>query len=156
MRYIPLTLALFAASLLPIIAFAADTSSPNFTGTWQLNAAKSQTDHSENVTLEIQDVPNRFTLVRHVQEGDGKEVVSHFSCATNGTQCEFIEGDHKGKGSAWHDGASLFILESDGPKDESSAEWQIELSPDGKTLNVKYNLLAPTDRTEKRVFDKTS
>jgi hypothetical protein len=94
-------------------------------------------------------------LVRHVHERDGKEVVSHFSCPTNGSQCEFDEGDHKGKGSTWRDGASLVVLESDGPKDDSSAEWQMQLSPDGKTLNVQYNLLA-TDKTEKRVFDKVS
>ncbi len=154
MRYIPLTLALFAAPLLPSLALAADNATPNFTGTWQVDTAKSA-DHSENITLNIQDDSNKLTLVRHVHERDGKEVISHFSCPINGSQCEFDEGDHKGKGSTWRDGASLVVLESDGPKDDSSAEWQMQLSPDGKTLNVQYNLLA-TDKTEKRVFDKVS
>lgn len=153
MRYIPLTLALFAAPLLPSLTLAADNASPNFSGTWQLDMAKSQTDHGESIELDIQDASNKITLIRHVREHDGKEIVSHFSCPANGSQCEFNEGGHKGKGSTWHDGSSLFMLESDGPKD-SSVEWQMQLAPDGKTLNVKYNLLAPTDKAETHVFNK--
>lgn len=155
MRYLPLTLALLAAPLLPSLAPAADNT-PSLTGTWQLDMAKSQTDHNQDIKLELQDVSNKITFVRHVRERDGKEVVSHFSCMANGSQCEFDEGNHKAKGSAWRDGSTLFVLMSDGPRENSSAEWQLQVSPDGKTLNVQYNLLAPEDKMEKHVFTKVS
>lgn len=156
MRSIPLTLALFAAPLFPSLTLATDNTPPKMNGTWQIDIAKSQTDHRENITLDIQEVSNKLTLIRHVRQDGGKEVVSHFSCLTNGSQCEFDEAGHKARGSAWHDGATLFILKSGGPRADSSDEWQLQLSPDGKDLNVKHTELSPNDKTENRLFHRTS
>ena len=153
MRYTSLTLALFAASLLPSTVLAA---APSLTGNWQLDPAQSQIDHNQTITLNIQENSDQLSFTRHVHDRDGKEIVSNFSCPVNGTSCEFDENSHKAKGSAWRDGATLFILKSEGPHENSSSEWQVQLSPDGQTLNVQYTELTPDNRTEKHVFHKAS
>jgi hypothetical protein len=155
-RYLPLTLALLTAPFLPSFGLAADNQSPNFTGAWQLDTAKSQTAHDRNITLDIQDTSNDITFVRHVQEKDGKEIVSRFSCTANGQSCDFDEGGHKAKVSVWHDGPSLYVLKTNGPREDSTTEWQLQLSPDGKTLNVQFTLMEPAEKAETHIFNKTS
>jgi hypothetical protein len=129
----------------------------NLSGTWQLDTAKSQANqHDEKVTLTIQDHAHTIQFKRVVQEGGGKEVISQFTCQTGGKECDFDEGGHKAKVSLWYDGAALVILKTDGPKEDSVTQWRLELSPDGKTLDVDLTHIVPEENEEKLVFNKTS
>lgn len=157
MRHLVWTSALFAASLLVSSpAHAGDGTPPDFSGTWQLDTAKSQTDHSGTIMLKIQQSSNTISWERHVRESNGREIVSHFSCDINGQPCEFDEGDHKAKVSLWFDGSALYILKTNGPKEDATTEMRLQLSPDGRVLNVEFMHLDPNDRTEKRVYNKAS
>ena len=156
MRYTGLALALLAASSFPLFALADQTAPPDLSGTWLLDAAKSQARDADAITYTIEDASGKINFSRVTQERDGKNVTSKFSCDTVGTQCEFDEGSHKAKVSLWYDGSALVILKTDGPKDDSVTQWRLELSPDGKTLKVTLTHLEPTDKTESLVFDKKS
>jgi hypothetical protein len=156
MRYKSLALALLAASSFPLFALADETAQPNFSGTWQLDTAKSQARNAEAITYTIEDASGKIDFSRVTQERDGKSVTSKFTCDTVGTQCEFDEGNHKAKVSLWYDGPALVILKTDGPKEDSVTQWRLELSPDGKTLNVTLTHIQPDDKPENLVFDKKS
>jgi hypothetical protein len=153
MRCSLLALAVLAATLLtPSLSAGADP--PNFTGTWQLDSSKSEAASAESITLTIQDASGKIKFNRVAREKDGKEKTSQFSCQAGGTQCDFDEGGTKAKVSLWYNGPALMILKTDGPKEDSVTQWKLELSPDGKTLNVDFSHIDPTDKSEKLVFEK--
>ncbi|MGH9581800.1 MAG: hypothetical protein ACRD4O_02550, partial [Bryobacteraceae bacterium] len=99
-RLVWLTGPLFCSLLL------AQPAPPNFSGNWQLDAAKSQTS-SQNVTLAIQEKASNIRFKRVVGETGGKSVVSQFTCQIGGKQCDFDEGGHKANVSLWYDGSAL-------------------------------------------------
>lgn len=146
--------ALLAAPMLFSFLLLADDVPPNFSGTWQLDTAKSPETAGQAITLTIKDNSGKidFTRVRH--ERDGKDITSRFSCATGGNQCEFEEGNSKAKVSLWYNGTALMILKTDGPKEDSVTQWKLELSPDKHTLNIELDHIEPTDKSENLVFDK--
>ncbi len=145
-----------ATCLLPSVLLSASPAAPNFTGTWQLDAAHSPAEEGRTITYDIQDASGKINFKRVVREKDGKEVTSQFSCATGGDQCDFDEGGRKAKVSLWYNGAALMVLKTDGPKEDSVTQWKLELSPDGKTLNVELSHIEPNDKAEDLVFKKTS
>jgi hypothetical protein len=128
----------------------------NFSGTWQLDEAKSQTSGQRNVTFTIEDNSPKIQFKRVVHESGGRDVVSQFDCQTGGKECEFDEAGHKAKVSLWYDGTALVILKTDGPKEDAVTQWRLALSADGKTLTVDLTHIDPSESPEKLVFDKTS
>jgi hypothetical protein len=156
MRYTHLALAVLAASILPVSLPAADSTQPDFSGTWQLDTAKSQMPEANSVIYTIQDATGKIDFNRVIQGRDGKSVTSKFTCDTIGTQCAFDENGHKAKVSLWYDGTALVILKTGGPREDSVTQWRLELSPDGKTLTVKLTHLEPVEKSETLVFDKRS
>jgi hypothetical protein len=156
MRSLHLALAVLAAPLIPIGVFAGNPSPPNFSGSWQLDAAKSPQAEGRDITLNIQDASGKIDFTRVVRERDGKEVKSTFTCDTVGTQCTFDEGSHKAKVSLWYDGTALVILKTDGPKEDAVTQWRLEMAPDGSSLKVQYDHIDPSDKSETFVFDKKS
>lgn len=157
MRHLVWSLALLAAPVLVCSpALAGDGTLPDFSGIWQLDTAKSQTDHSGTITLKIEQTAYKISWERHVRESNGREIVSHFSCDIDGQPCEFDEGDHKAKVSLWFDGSALYVLKTNGPKEDATTEMRLQLSADGKVLNIDFMHLDPNDRTEKRVYNKAS
>jgi hypothetical protein len=156
MRYTQLALAVLAASAFPLLTLADDTAQPNFSGTWQLDTAKSQSTGAQAITYTIEDSSGKINFSRVLQERDGKNVTSKFSCDTVGTQCEFDEGNHKAKVSLWYDGPALVILKTDGPKEDSVTQWHLQLAPDGKTLTVTFTHIQPSDKPETLIFEKKS
>ncbi len=155
MRCLNLAAALLAAPILVSSLLLADDTPPNFSGTWQLDAAKSPMAGGA-VTLTIQDNAGKIDFTRVAREKDGKEITSRFSCKTGGTQCDFAEGDHKAKVSLWYNGSALMILKTDGPKEDSVTQWKLELSPDKHNLNIELDHIEPNDKSENLVFDKKS
>ncbi len=154
MRCLNLAAALFAAPILVSSLLLADNTPPNFTGSWQLDTAKSPESGVEAVTLTIQDNAGKISFTRVAREKDGKEITSRFSCQTGGVQCDFEEGDHKAKVSLWYNGPALMILKTDGPKEDSVTQWKLELSPDKHNLNVELTHIEPNDKSENLVFGK--
>jgi hypothetical protein len=144
--------AVLAAPLLSFLAFAGST--PNFSGTWQLDAAKSPSAAGRTITYTIQDASGKINFTRIVRDGDGKETKSQFTCDTMGTQCDFDEGGHKTHVSLWFNGPALMIMKTDGPKEDAATQWKLELGPGGKSLNVDVEHIDPTDKPETWVFDK--
>lgn len=153
MRCSLVALAVLAAPLIaPSLSAGADP--PNFSGTWQLDGSKNEAASGQSIILTIQDASGKIKFNRVAREHDGREITSQFSCQTGGTQCDFDEGDHKAKVSLWYNGPALMILKTDGPKEDSVTQWKLELSPDGKNLNVDFTHIEPNDKSEKLVFEK--
>lgn len=151
-----LALAVLTAPFLLSFACLAASGPPNFSGTWELDAAKTPDAQGRVVTYTIQDESGKINFVRVVRERDGKEITSKFTCDTQGGQCDFDEGGHKAHVSLWYDGAALVILKTDGPKEDATTQWRLELDSTGKSLNVNFEHIEPTDKDEKMVFDKKS
>jgi hypothetical protein len=154
MRCFLWALAGLAAPLLFPLLLSADSATPNFTGAWQMDPAKSQVEDGRLVNLTIENVSNQIKMIRVVHEKDGKEVTSQFVCGTGGTECEYDEGGHKAKVSLWYNGPALVVLKTDGPKEDASDEWTLKLSPDAHTLTVALEHIDPTSKEETLVFSK--
>jgi hypothetical protein len=147
-----LALAVLAAPMFSFIASAGNT--PNFSGTWELDAAKSPSAGGRTVTYTIHDASGKITFTRVVHESDGKEITSQFSCGTEGAQCDFDEGGHKAHVSLWFNGSALMILKTDGPKEDAVTQWKLELEPGGNSLKVDLEHIDPTEKPESLVFNK--
>ena len=156
MRSLHLALAVLAAPLIATSVFAGSSGPPNFSGSWQLDAAKSPQAEGRDITLNIQDTSGKINFTRLVHDRDGKEVKSTFTCDTVGTQCVFDEGTHKAKVSLWYDGSALVILKTDGPKEDAVTQWRLEIAPDGGSLKVQFDHIDPNDKSETFVFSKKS
>jgi hypothetical protein len=146
-------LALCAAPLVSSFVWAG-SSTPNFSGTWQLDAAKSPEAEGRTITYTIQDAAGKISFTRVVHERDGKEITSQFTCGTEGSQCDFDEGGHKAHVSLWYNGPALMILKTDGPKEDAVTQWKLVLDPGGKSLKVDFEHIDPTEKAETLVFDK--
>jgi hypothetical protein len=145
-------LAMFAAPIVACTAFAGST--PNFSGTWQLDAAKSPDAQGRSITYTIQDASGKITFTQVVHGADGKDVTSNFTCDTMGTQCDFNEGGQKAHVSLWFSGAALNIMKSDGPKEDSATQWKLELESGGNSLKVSLEHIDPAGKPETLVFSK--
>lgn len=151
MRWLQVALATLAATAFPFLASA--DSPPDFTGSWQMDTAKSQVEDGRVVSLTIEHVSNKLKMVRVVRGKDGKEAVSQFICATMGAECELDDAGHKAKVSVWYNGPALVVLKTEGPKEDASDEWTFKLS-DPKTLTVALEHIDPTSKDETLVFSK--
>lgn len=149
-------LAFLAAPVLSAFLAYAGGDPPNFSGSWQLDAAKSKGIGEGAITLTIQNAAGKIVLERVSHDKDGKELTSKFSCAPAGPDCDFDEYGNKSKVSLWYSGAALNILKTNGPKDDATTQWKVELSPDKKTLTIHVERLEPADKDQDLVFVKTA
>lgn len=154
MRGMLLALAVTAAPFFLIAPAAKAAGTPDFSGNWRLDPAKSQETNGAVVTLAIQNESGKINYERTVRERDGRQMVARFTCSADGSQCNLDENGHKAKVSLWYDGSALVMLKTDGPKDDETTERRLELSPDGKTLTVEFTNVAGSDKPEKLVFTK--
>ncbi len=126
----------------------------DFSGHWQLDAAKSKTGSERTVSIDLAEKGNQVTFTRVFDDHDGKQVTATFTCAVGSQDCDFVENGHKAKVSLWYNGPELVVLKTDGEKHDSTVEWHLKLSDGGKTLNVNREIMEPADQTEKLVFNK--
>ena len=146
--------ALAVPSVFSPLLVLADSGSPNFAGSWEMDPAKSQVADGRMVTLTIENISNKLKMVRVVRDKDGKEATYQFVCATVGSECEFDEAGHKAKVSVWYNGPALVVLKTDGLKEDASDEWTMKLSPDTHSLTVALEHIDPTGKEETLVFNK--
>jgi len=136
-----------AAALLAALANGQDK--PNFTGTWQLDAAKCEL-HSlklADATWAIEEAENSIHLVQ--SEGKTK---TEMKCTTDGKDCT-IRGE-KATASFWYNGPMLVEMETKGGR---ITRYRLKLSDDGKTLRVDTTSIVPQDNTiDVLVFNKHS
>jgi hypothetical protein len=131
----PAALAVLAA---PLLIYAGDQ--PNFSGTWKLDPTRSPGVNG-TITLNIKDEAGKISYQRSIKQTNGKETIARFTCSPGGGECPFDENGHKAKVSLWYDGSALMILKTGGPKQDTTTERKLELSPDGNTLNVQFTNL---------------
>lgn len=139
--------------LLFLASAALGGATPDFSGTWVLDASQSPDAHDRAVQLNIQQTPSLITFRRVDHEG-GRERVYSFSCAPLGTTCDFDEDGHKAKVQLWYQGSALVIAKTDGRSDDATTERTLSLSQDGKTLTIEYTNYSSSTKPEKLVFTK--
>jgi hypothetical protein len=127
----------------------------DFTGHWQLDASKSKQGPDRTASIEIQQQGNNITFVRQYQDHDGKTATARFTCAVGANSCDYDENGHKAKVSLWYNGPELVILKTDGDKRDSTVEWHMKLSDDGKTLNINREIIEPSEEKIALVFNKS-
>jgi hypothetical protein len=139
------------------LAFAAvlsaDSPGAPFTGTWEMNASKSQLSDPRSTTLVIQPAQDKIKITATTKKGDSV-VTTEFTCPTNGKECEFDEGGHKSKLSLYFNGPNLEIFKTDGPETDSASQWNMQAAPDGKSLTIVVSHILPAGKDETLVFDK--
>lgn len=154
MRGMLLALAMTAAPLFTMVTVANALGTPDFSGNWHLDPARSQETEGATVNLSIRNESGKINYERTLREKNGRQVVARFTCAVDGSQCALDENGHKAKVSLWYDGSALMMLKTDGPKEDETTERRLQLSPDGKTLTVQFTNMAGNDKPEKLVFTK--
>ncbi|HXR75714.1 MAG TPA: hypothetical protein VN737_07055 [Bryobacteraceae bacterium] len=133
----------------------ADDTKPNFTGTWELDAAKSQMLRGgESIQLAIQDDSGKIHVIRTTHLADGKDVTTTFECTADGTNCSYEDGGHKAQVSLWYNGPALVVLKTDGPSDDQVSQSKLVLSPDQSTLEMDVTHITPEGKAETMVFTK--
>lgn len=147
-------LILFACPLLALVTLPAawcQDSRPNLSGTWQLDAAKSdmKTVKIADATWVIKEGDNTI----HITESEnGRAKAVELQCSTDGKECQ-VTGD-KAKASFWYNGPMLVEMETKG---DHVTRYRMKLSSDGKTLTIETTHIVPQDdRNDVLVFAKHS
>ncbi|HVW83175.1 MAG TPA: hypothetical protein VHB50_00765 [Bryobacteraceae bacterium] len=121
---------------------------PNFSGSWQLNSAKSEVHSGKPaaIKLTIEQKGSTIHVVRTLKATDGKETSIEFNCTTDGKDC-----DAKGaKVSLWYDGSSLVEMDIG----ETVTKSKMTLSGDGKTLSYEITFISPQADADNLELDK--
>jgi hypothetical protein len=137
-----LAVALFAVS-------ASGQDKPSLSGTWQLDASKSEMHSSKmsSATWIIEETDNSIHLTE-TEGGKGKKV--EMQCSTDGKECQ-VNGD-KAKASFWYNGVVLVEMETKGDR---VTRYRMKISDDAKTLTVDVTHIVPQiDKMDTLVFTK--
>jgi hypothetical protein len=137
----------FAALML-----AAD--SPNMSGTWEMDAAKSEVTDGRAITLTIQQTAGKIKLDGVVKDKAGTATEIHFTCGTNGTNCDYDDAGHKAKVAVWFNGPQMIAAKTEGVAADAVNEWHMKLGPDGKVLTIEVEHIDPQAKNETLVFSK--
>jgi hypothetical protein len=150
------------------LAFGADTAKPNFTGTWELDAKKSEGVPEGTIqVLTVKQVDDRIDVEIKMSGPQGDRTLPD-AYVINGKEAEFQPpvvsgGTPKGgkRVSTWaQDGAGFDVQEQaviDGPEgvDEVKGKRTWRLSPDGKVLTIELDMAGKGGAIKsKRVFNR--
>ncbi len=125
-----------------------------FDGTWQMDAARSKTNDNRVVSLTVATADNAVKVTMKIRKGDGPEVASEFISRLDGKPCDFLEGTHKSKITAWYNGPSLNATKEGGPAEDVTSAWKMELGPEKDTMTMTINHYDPNGADETLVFTK--
>ncbi|MGA2600365.1 MAG: hypothetical protein ABSH09_25650 [Bryobacteraceae bacterium] len=146
--------AILASGLFCVPAVAQENAKPDLTGTWQLDAAKSEMPLNKlaGLTMQISEKDGKISIDEDEKLAAGKERKITYTCTTDGKECEVPET--KAKASFWYNGPMLVSMETE-HNGASVIRRRLKLSPDSKLLNVEISILAPmSDKTDKLVLAK--
>ena len=127
---------------------------PNFSGTWKLNAAKSDfgampapETRTDTITHQDPDLKDSYTQRR--QTG---EFASEMKYSTDGKETTSSVGGNEIKTTAKWDGDDLAIAgktQFNGANVTMNDRWS--LSPDGKTLTIQRHVNSPMGETDQKI-----
>ena len=121
---------------------------PNLSGTWQLDASKSEF-HNGKIDSAMWVIGEDDNTIRISETEKGKTI--EVKCTTDGKECK-VGGDSKSTSSFWYNGPSLVEFET---KSDHVTRYRMTLSEDGKTLKVETTSIVPqSNQTDVLVFDK--
>lgn len=130
-----------------LYAGQAPAEKPSFTGTWQLDAAKSKGDTKGNVIWKIDHKSGDISIEEVL---DGK-ALGNVKC-TIAKPCQFEEAGRKMSAMTYFLGDTLVQIRS--AEDNSTAiKRQLKMDTDG-TMRVELITIVPLDKTETLVFAK--
>jgi hypothetical protein len=132
----------------------ASAAPPDFSGKWVLDASKSEITSGDSIEITIQNQSGKIAFDRVLKESNGRQSHSSFTCAPDGTWCDFSEDGEKAKVTLWYSGSALIIAKTGGSSKDATTERRMELSPDGKTLTVELTNYSGSGKAEKLVFSK--
>jgi hypothetical protein len=138
----------FVLTLFVLEAMAQEQERPSFSGTWQLDPAKSDVHLSKisSATWVIEEGDNSIHITE-TENGKGKKI--DLQCTTDGKECKF-PGDRRD--SFWFNGPTLVDMET---KNEHVTRFRIKISDDAKTLTVEVTSIVPqADKIDTMVFQK--
>jgi hypothetical protein len=142
-----LTLLLLAGS---VCLLAQTPDHPNFTGSWQLDTAKSEIHTKVQATAwAIQQSDDSIAIKQ--QLGAKTEVVK---CGTHGSNCKARPDGESGEVMFYYNGALLVETDFLGHDKDRVVKKRLKLAPDGKTMEIEVQHVSPKGPTEKWVFDK--
>jgi hypothetical protein len=142
-----IALAVLFWSTCPVAGWQEPAAKPNFSGSWQIDAAKSKPEVKDDLVLKIDQKDGEIAIEEMVV---GK-AVSNAKCSI-GKPCEF-EGQGK-KMTAMTYFLDKTLVQMRSASDNSSVvKWQIKMDPDG-SMKVEQITIVPSDKTELLVFRK--
>ena len=147
-------LAVAAATAFSICVAAQDDGKPDLTGTWRLDASKSDmtSNRLSDLVMTIAEKDGKINIDENEKLADGKERKIKYSCTTDGKDCE-VPG-LGGKASFWYNGPMLVSMETLHNGNEVQRQ-RLKLSPDSKQLLVEISSIVPqSGKTDKLVLDK--
>jgi hypothetical protein len=135
--------------LLAALPVGAQTVHPNLSGTWKLNAAKSELNASgiTDLTLQIEQKGVAIHIVKTVTTADGKQTKTELRCTTDGKSCD--AGDSKV--SLWFDGAALVEMESGA---DALLKSSMKLRPGAKSMSLDITPMVPAAEADKLLLEK--
>ncbi len=134
-------------------AVAQDDTKPDLTGTWQLDAAKSEMRLSRfsGLKMVIAEKDGKININEDEILGGGKERKVVYDCTTDGKDC--MVKSTGAKASFWYNGPMLVNMETE--KKGDVFRYRMSLSPNAKELTVEISSLVPaSDKVDKLVLAK--
>ena len=129
---------------------AQDAAHPNFTGTWHLDAAKSELHTKLEATAwAIHQDDSSIAIDEQVQ---GK--TASVKCGTDGTNCKAKPEGEPGEVMFYYNGAMLVETDFLGHSKDHVVKKRMKLAEDGKTMEIEVQHVSPVGPTEKWVFAK--
>ena len=121
---------------------------PNFSGTWRLDAERSQVHSGKAAVLSvaIEQKETSIHITRKLKSADGTETTVEFTCTIDGKDCD----GNAGKVSFFFDGPAL--IEMDVSDDQISRT--IMTLDDKHTICASVSYIFPKAESDALVFDK--
>jgi len=139
-------LAILFGSTLPLLSWQ-EPSRPNFSGSWQLDHAKSNTGLKDDMVWKID---HKLTDVS-IEEISGSKTLSSAKC-TIAKPCTFEDNGRKSSAMTYFLESTLVQIRS---TSDNSSVVKRQLTMDGQgVLKVELITIVPSDKTEVLVFTK--
>ena len=134
---------------LSVLAWQEPPAKPNFSGSWQLDAAKSKTEAKEDIVWKIDQ--NQKDIA--IEEMSAGKSISNAKCSI-GKSCEFDDNGHKTTAMTYF--LDKTLVQTRSASDNSTVvKRQLKLEPDG-SMKVEQITIVPADKMDVLVFVKKS